>query len=73
MSRPVLTIAAQWQEVSGMIENLDEVDRGAVNEWRRLFYGGAKAMLSLLQQGADPDALEEECKRFAQALLDGKA
>jgi hypothetical protein len=56
-----------------MIENLDEVDRGAVNEWRRLFYGGAKAMLSLLQQGADPDALEEECKRFSQALLDGKA
>ena len=73
MTKPVLTIALKWEEFSGMIENLGEVDHEDANGWRRLFYGGAKAMLALLEQGGDPDALREECERFAQALLDGRA
>jgi hypothetical protein len=65
--KPVLTLAGEWERIAPVVvENFGEAPARVRGEWRALYYLGAKAMLNLLTDGADIEALRAECREYGE-------
>jgi hypothetical protein len=84
MPKPVLTVAAAWAAFDAMVFD-GSVTSASKTQARRVFYGGAQAILDILLAGLDPEnkvtegdvdrmeALSDELRRFGEDVEAGRA
>ena len=80
MPKPVLTLAAAWAAFDAMVFD-GSVASASKTQTRRVFYGGAQAILDILMAGPEAtesdidrvEALSAELRRFAEDVEAGQA
>jgi hypothetical protein len=79
MPKPVLTLAAAWAEFDAMVFD-GSVTSASKTRARRVFYGGAQAILDILMAGPEDtesdfycvEALSAELRRFGEDVEAGR-